>query len=162
MEVALLHSSQIEPVLWARRRGRSRRYGDQFDDRTGYDPREVNRLFASLNQVVTRTRAWARFMGSAPRIKERQATGHALWRRPEGRDRAAHQGKASIPIVRLRPMISPSSATTGSGYGLRFFAVAKEPAGASRSGRRSYANFYLAKLERLTAHSDERQTRSTT
>ena len=66
---------QIEPVIWATKEE------DDADDMAtkymmeqGYDPREVQRLFNSLNQVVTAdSRMGLGFMGSAPRVKQRQA-----------------------------------------------------------------------------------------
>jgi predicted Zn-dependent protease len=156
---------QIEPVLWASKEE------DDADDMSinlmieqGYDPREVNRLFASLNQVVTAdSRMGLGFMGSAPRIKERQAHLDTLF----GGDLKAEielrvKGKGFNPnSPDFGPMISSVKRDNGilaMDYDL--FAVAKRNLQGAVSERPDdpYANFYLAKLERLTARTpDERQ-----
>jgi len=156
---------QIEPVLWASKEE------DDADDMSinlmiqqGYDPREVNRLFASLNQVVTAdSRMGLGFMGSAPRIKERQAHLDSLF----GGDLKAEielrvKGKGFNPnSPDFGPMISSVKRDNGilaMDYDL--FAVAKRNLQGAVSERPDdpYANFYLAKLERLTARTpDERQ-----
>lgn len=156
---------QIEPVLWASKEE------DEADDMAinlmieqGYDPREVNRLFASLNQVVTAdSRMGLGFMGSAPRIKERQAHLDTLF----GGDLKAEielrtKGKGfNSNSPDFGPMISSVKRDNGilaMDYDL--FAVAKRNLQGAVSERPDdpYANFYLAKLERLTARTpDERQ-----
>ena len=156
---------QIEPVLWASKEE------DDADDMSinlmieqGYDPREVNRLFASLNQVVTAdSRMGLGFMGSAPRIKERQAHLDTLF----GGDLKAEielrtKGKGfNSNSPDFGPMISSVKRDNGilaMDYDL--FAVAKRNLQGAVSERPDdpYANFYLAKLERLTARTpDERQ-----
>jgi predicted Zn-dependent protease len=156
---------QIEPVLWASREE------DDADDMAlnlmleqGYDPREVNRLFASLNQVVTAdSRMGLGFMGSAPRIKERQAHLDSLF---NGQLKAAIEmrtkGKGFNPNTPdFGPMISSVKRDNGilaMDYDL--FAVAKRNLQGAVADRPDdpYANFYLAKLERLTARTPgERQ-----
>jgi len=156
---------QIEPVLWASKEE------DDADDmainlmiQQGYDPRDVNRLFASLNQVVTAdSRMGLGFMGSAPRIKERQAHLDSLF----GGDLKAEielrvKGKGFNPNgPDFGPMVSSVKRDNGilaMDYDL--FAVAKRNLEGAVSDRPDdpYANFYLAKLERLTARTpDERQ-----
>jgi predicted Zn-dependent protease len=156
---------QIEPVLWASKEE------DDADDMAlnlmieqGYDPRDVNRLFASLNQVVTAdSRMGLGFMGSAPRIKERQAHLDALF----GGDLKAEielrvKGKGfNSNGPDFGPMVSSVKRDNGilaMDYDL--FAVAKRNLEGAVSERPDdpYANFYLAKLERLTARTaDERQ-----
>jgi predicted Zn-dependent protease len=156
---------QIEPVLWASKEE------DDADDmainlmiQQGYDPRDVNRLFASLNQVVTAdSRMGLGFMGSAPRIKERQAHLDSLF----GGDLKAEielrvKGKGFNPnSPDFGPMVSSVKRDNGilaMDYDL--FAVAKRNLEGAVSDRPDdpYANFYLAKLERLTARTPgERQ-----
>jgi predicted Zn-dependent protease len=156
---------QIEPVLWASKEE------DDADDmainlmiQQGYDPRDVNRLFASLNQVVTAdSRMGLGFMGSAPRIKERQAHLDSLF----GGDLKAEielrvKGKGFNPnSPDFGPMVSSVKRDNGilaMDYDL--FAVAKRNLEGAVSDRPDdpYASFYLAKLERLTARTpDERQ-----
>jgi len=153
---------QLEPVLWASKEE------DDADDMAvnlmieqGYDPRDVNRLFASLNQVVTAdSRMGLGFMGSAPRIKERQAHLDTLFN---------GQLKAEIELRTkgngfnpngpdFGPMISSVKRDNGilaMDYDL--FAVAKRNLDGAVADRPNdpYANFYLAKLERLTARTPE-------
>jgi predicted Zn-dependent protease len=156
---------QIEPVLWASKEE------DDADDMAlnlmieqGYDPRDINRLFASLNQVVTAdSRMGLGFMGSAPRIKERQAHLDTLF----GGDLKAEielrtKGKGfNSNSPDFGPMISSVKRDNGilaMDYDL--FAVAKRNLEGAVSERPDdpYASFYLAKLERLTARTpDERQ-----
>ena len=156
---------QIEPVLWASKEE------DDADDMSinlmiqqGYDPREVNRLFASLNQVVTAdSRMGLGFMGSAPRIKERQAHLDTLFGgdlKAEIELRVKGSGfNSNSPD--FGPMISSVKRDNGilaMDYDL--FAVAKRNLQGAVSERPDdpYAHFYLAKLERLTARTpDERQ-----
>ena len=156
---------QIEPVLWASKEE------DDADDMAvnlmleqGYDPREVNRLFASLNQVVTAdSRMGLGFMGSAPRIKERQAHLNAL---------LGGELKAEIELRTKGKGFSPNSPDFGPtissvkrdngilAMDYDLFAVAKRNLLSAVTDRPDdpYANFYLAKLERLTARTpDERQ-----
>jgi predicted Zn-dependent protease len=156
---------QIEPVLWASKEE------DDADDMAinlmieqGYDPRDINRLFASLNQVVTAdSRMGLGFMGSAPRIKERQAHLDSLF----GGDL-----KAEIEL-RVKgngfnsnsPDFGPMSSSVKRDNGILamdydLFAVAKRNLDGAVAERPDdpYASFYLAKLERLTARTpNERQ-----
>jgi len=153
---------QIEPVLWASKEE------DDADDMAlnlmveqGYDPREVNRLFASLNQVVTAdSRMGLGFMGSAPRIKERQAHLDTLFNgQLKAEIELRTKGKGFNPnSPDFGPMISSVKRDNGilaMDYDL--FAVAKRNLEGAVSDRPDdpYANFYLAKLERLTARTPE-------
>jgi predicted Zn-dependent protease len=156
---------QIEPVLWASKEE------DDADDMAvnlmleqGYDPRDVNRLFSQLNQVVTAdSRMGLGFMGSAPRIKERQAHLDALLGgelKAEIELRTKGKGfNSNTPD--FGPMISSVKRDNGilaMDYDL--FAVAKRNLQGAVTDRPDdpYANFYLAKLERMTARTnDERQ-----
>ncbi len=153
---------QIEPVEWATREE------DDSDDMAinlmiaqGYDPRDVNRLFTSLNQVVTAdSRMGLGFMGSAPRIKERQAHLDSLFNgnlKAEIELRTKGKGfNANSPD--FGPMISSVKRDNGilsMDYDL--FAVAKRNLQGAAQDRPDdpYAQFYLAKLERLTARTPE-------
>jgi predicted Zn-dependent protease len=153
---------QIEPVLWASKEE------DDADDMAlnlmveqGYDPREVNRLFASLNQVVTAdSRMGLGFMGSAPRIKERQAHLDTLFNgQLKAEIELRTKGKGFNPNgPDFGPMISSVKRDNGilaMDYDL--FAVAKRNLEGAVADRPDdpYANFYLAKLERLTARTQE-------
>jgi len=153
---------QIEPVLWASKEE------DDADDMAvnlmleqGYDPREVNRLFASLNQVVTAdSRMGLGFMGSAPRIKQRQTHLDAL---------LGGELKAEIELRTKGKGFSPNSPDFGPtissvkrdngilAMDYDLFAVAKRNLQGAVTERPDdpYASFYLAKLERLTARTPE-------
>jgi hypothetical protein len=71
---------QLEPVIWGTKEE------DDADDlavhlmlEQGYDPRDVLHLFTTLNQVVSAdSRMGLGFMGSAPRVKGREAHLNAL------------------------------------------------------------------------------------
>jgi hypothetical protein len=153
---------QIEPVEWATREE------DDSDDMAinlmieqGYDPRDVNHLFASLNQVVTAdSRMGLGFMGSAPRIKERQAHLDSLFNgNLKAEIEMRSKGKGFNPSSPdFGPMISSVKRDNGilsMDYDL--FAVAKRNLQGAVEERPDdpYAQFYLAKLERLTARTPE-------
>lgn len=156
---------QIEPVEW-----RSKEDDDADELATkymmdaGYDPRDVQRLFNSLNQIVSvDSRMGLGFMGSAPRVKDRAAHLEQLLNgelHAEIEMRAKGKGfKSNGPD--FAPMISALQRDNGilaMDYDL--FAVAKRNLQSAVEQRPddSYAHFYLAKLERLTARTpDERQ-----
>lgn len=155
---------QIEPVLWGTKEE------DDADDLAtrmmldqGYDPREVLHLFTTLNQVVTTdSRMGLGFMGSAPRVKGREARLKALLDgelKAEIEMRSKGKGFSSNG-----PDFVPSVAAVKRDNGILsmdfdLFAIAKrnlQGAAAQLPGDAS-AHFYLAKLERLTARTaDER------
>ncbi|HVN93528.1 MAG TPA: M48 family metalloprotease [Terracidiphilus sp.] len=153
---------QIEPVLWASKEE------DDADDmavnlmlQQGYDPREVARLFASLNQVVTAdSRMGLGFMGSAPRIKERQAHLDTLLNgQLKAEIELRTKGKGFNPNS---PDFGPTVSSVKRDNGILsmdydLFAVAKRNLLGAVADRPDdpYANFYLAKLERLTARTPE-------
>ncbi|MFZ0336498.1 MAG: M48 family metalloprotease [Terracidiphilus sp.] len=156
---------QIEPVIWE---GREE---DDADDMAmhlmleqGYDPRQIEHLFTTLNQVVTAdSRMGLGFMGSAPRVKGREAHLNALLNgqlKAEVELRA--KGKGFNPDD---PDFTPMVASVRRDNGILamdydLFAVAKRNLESAVSQRPddASAHFYLAKLERLTARTPgERQ-----
>lgn len=156
---------QIEPVIWGTKEE------DDADDMAvhlmidqGYDPRQVQHLFTTLNQVVTAdARMGLGFMGSAPRVKGREAHLNMLIGGPlKAEIELRTKGKGFNPnSPDFPPMVASVRRDNGilaMDYDL--FAVAKrnlENAVAQRPDDAS-AHFYLAKLERLTARSPaERQ-----
>jgi len=153
---------QIEPVLWASREE------DDADDMAvnmmleqGYDPRQASHLFATLNQVVTAdSRMGLGFMGSAPRVKGRQAHLDSLFNGQlkaeiELRTKGKGFNANSADFV---PMISSVKRDNGIlSMDFDLFAVAKRNLQGAVEERPDdpYAHFYLAKLERLTARAPE-------
>ncbi len=153
---------QIEPVLWA-----SKEEDDADDLATrlmldqGYDPRQVSHLFATLNQVVTTdSRMGLGFMGSAPRVKERQARLDTLLNGPlKAEIEMRSKGKGFNPND---PNFVPTVASVRRDNGILamdfdLFAVAKRNLQSAVQQRPddASAHFYLAKLERLTARTPE-------
>ena len=153
---------QIEPVIWAtREEDDADELATKYMLDQGYDPREVQRLFATLNQVVTTdSRMGLGFMGSAPRVKQR---GDRLQQLLNGELKAEiemrSKGKGFSPSgPDFVPMISAVKRDNGilaMDYDL--FAVAKMNLQGALQQRPddAYAHFYLAKLERLTARTPE-------
>jgi hypothetical protein len=153
---------QIEPVLWASKEE------DDADDMAvnmmleqGYDPRQASHLFATLNQVVAAdSRMGLGFMGSAPRVKGRQAHLDALL---NGQLKAGIElrtkGKGfNANSADFAPMISSVKRDNGIlSMDFDLFAVAKRNLQGPVGDRPDdpYAHFYLAKLERLTARTPE-------
>jgi predicted Zn-dependent protease len=156
---------QLEPVIWGTKEE------DDADDMAmhlmleqGYDPRQVEHLFTTLNQVVTAdSRMGLGFMGSAPRVKGREAHLNALLNgqlKAEVELRA--KGKGFNPDD---PNFTPTVAAVRRDNGILamdydLFAVAKRNLESAVSQRPddASAHFYLAKLERLTARTPgERQ-----
>jgi predicted Zn-dependent protease len=153
---------QIEPVIWGTKEE------DDADDMAvhlmidqGYDPRDVEHLFTTLNQVVsTDSRMGLGFMGSAPRVKGREAHLETLINGMlKAEIEMRTKGKGFNPnSPDFTPMVSAVRRDNGilaMDYDL--FAVARrnlENAIAQRPDDAS-AHFYLAKLERLTARSPE-------
>jgi predicted Zn-dependent protease len=153
---------QLEPVIWA---GKEE---DDADDMAvhlmleqGYDPRQIEHLFNTLNQVVTAdSRMGLGFMGSAPRIKGREAHLQTLLNGMLKADiELRGKGQGFNPNS---PDFTPMVASVRRDNGILamdfdLFAVAKrnlENAVAQRPDDAS-AHFYLAKLERLTARTPE-------
>lgn len=156
---------QLEPVIWGTKEE------DDADDMAmhlmleqGYDPRQIEHLFTTLNQVVTAdSRMGLGFMGSAPRVKGREAHLNALLNsqlKAEVELRA--KGKGFNPDD---PGFAPMVASVRRDNGILamdfdLFAVAKRNLESAVSQRPddASAHFYLAKLERLTARTPgERQ-----
>jgi predicted Zn-dependent protease len=153
---------QLEPVIWGTHEE------DDADDMAvhlmleqGYDPRQIEHLFNTLNQVVTAdSRMGLGFMGSAPRIKGREAHLQTLLNGMLKADielRAKGQGfNPNSPD--FTPMVASVRRDNGIlAMDFDLFAVAKrnlENAIAQRPDDAS-AHFYLAKLERLTARTPE-------
>jgi predicted Zn-dependent protease len=153
---------QLEPVIWGTKEE------DDADDMAvhlmleqGYDPRQVEHLFTTLNQVVTAdSRMGLGFMGSAPRVKGREAHLQALLNGMLKADiELRSKGQGFTPNS---PDFTPMVASVRRDNGILamdfdLFAVAKrnlENAVSQRPDDAS-AHFYLAKLERLTARSPE-------
>ena len=153
---------QLEPVIWGNKEE------DDADDMAvhlmleqGYDPRQVEHLFTTLNQVVTAdSRMGLGFMGSAPRVKGREAHLQALLNGMLKADiELRSKGQGFTPNS---PDFTPMVASVRRDNGILamdfdLFAVAKrnlENAVSQRPDDAS-AHFYLAKLERLTARSPE-------
>jgi hypothetical protein len=153
---------QLEPVIWGSKEE------DDADDMAvhlmleqGYDPRQVEHLFTTLNQVVTAdSRMGLGFMGSAPRVKGREAHLQALLNGMLKADiELRSKGQGFTPNS---PDFTPMVASVRRDNGILamdfdLFAVAKrnlENAVSQRPDDAS-AHFYLAKLERLTARTPE-------
>jgi predicted Zn-dependent protease len=153
---------QIEPVIWGTHEE------DDADDMAvhlmleqGYDPRQIEHLFNTLNQVVTAdSRMGLGFMGSAPRIKGREAHLQTLLNGMLKADiELRGKGEGFNPNS---PDFTPMVASVRRDNGILamdfdLFAVARrnlENAIAQRPDDAS-AHFYLAKLERLTARTPE-------
>jgi predicted Zn-dependent protease len=153
---------QLEPVIWA---GKEE---DDADDMAvhlmleqGYDPRQIEHLFNTLNQVVTAdSRMGLGFMGSAPRIKGRESHLQTLLNGMLKADiELRTKGQGFNPNS---PDFTPMVASVRRDNGILamdfdLFAVAKrnlENAIAQRPDDAS-AHFYLAKLERQTARTPE-------
>jgi cell division septation protein DedD len=153
---------QLEPVIWGTKEE------DDADDMAvhlmleqGYDPRQIEHLFNTLNQVVTAdSRMGLGFMGSAPRVKGREAHLQTLLNGMLKADielRSKGQGfKPNSPD--FTPMVASVRRDNGIlAMDFDLFAVAKrnlENAVSQRPDDAS-AHFYLAKLERLTARTPE-------
>jgi predicted Zn-dependent protease len=156
---------QIEPVLWG-----SKEEDDADDMATrmmldqGYNPREVFLLFTTLNQVVTTdSRMGLGFMGSAPRVKGREARLKTL---------VDSELKAEIEMRTKGkgfnsngPDFVPSVASVKRDNGILsmdfdLFAIAKRnlEGAVSQLPNDASAYFYLAKLERLTARTPDERT----
>jgi predicted Zn-dependent protease len=153
---------QLEPVIWGTKEE------DDADDMAvhlmleqGYDPRDVLHLFTTLNQVVSAdSRMGLGFMGSAPRVKGREAHLNALLNGMLKADielRSKGQGfRPNSPD--FRPMVASVRRDNGIlAMDFDLFAVAKRNLESAVSQRPddASAHFYLAKLERLTARSPE-------
>lgn len=155
---------QIEPVVWAtREEDEADELATKYMLDAGYDPRQVQRLFNSLMQMVTvDSRMGLGFMGSAPHVKERAARLQQLLNgelKAEIEMRSKGNGfKSNGPD--FDPMISAIDRDNGilaMDYDL--FAVAKRNLETAIQQRPddAYAHFYLAKLERLTARTPEQR-----
>lgn len=153
---------QIEPVLWAsKEEDDADELATKYMIEQGYDPRQAQRLFDSLNQMTTvDSRMGLGFMGSAPRIKEREAR---LTQLLNGELKAEIEMKSKgngfradgadfVPIV---SSVKRDNGILSMDYDL--FAVAKRNLEGAIQDRPddAYAHFYLAKLERLTARTPE-------
>ncbi len=153
---------QLEPVIWGTHEE------DDADDMAvhlmleqGFDPRQIEHLFNTLNQVVTAdSRMGLGFMGSAPRIKGREAHLQTLLNGMLKADiELRSKGQGFNPNS---PDFTPMVASVRRDNGILamdfdLFAVAKrnlENAVSQRPDDAS-AHFYLAKLERLTARTPE-------
>jgi predicted Zn-dependent protease len=156
---------QLEPVIWATKEE------DDADDMAlrlmldqGYDPREVAHLFISLNQIVTAdSRMGLGFMGSAPRIKERQARLQTLINGPlhaeiDSRVKGKGFNPSGADFVPTVSSVRRDNGILAMDYDL--FVVAKHNLDNAVKQRPDdpSAHFYLAKLERQTARTPaERQ-----
>jgi len=156
---------QLEPVIWGTKEE------DDADDMAmhllleeGYDPREIDHLFTTLNQVVTAdSRMGLGFMGSAPRVKGREAHLETLISGPlkaeiELRVKGKGFNPASPDFTPIVAAVRRDNGILAMDYDL--FAVAKRNLESAVSQRPddASAHFYLAKLERLTARTPgERQ-----
>src|SRR5208282_2078448 len=153
---------QLEPVIWGSKEE------DDADDvavhlmlEQGFDPRQIEHLFDTLNQVVTAdSRMGLGFMGSAPRVKGREAHLQTLLNGMLKADiELRSKGQGFNPNS---PDFTPMVASVRRDNGILamdfdLFAVAKrnlEDAISQRPDDAS-AHFYLAKLERLTARTPE-------
>ena len=153
---------QLEPVIWGSKEE------DDADDMAvhlmleqGYDPRQIEHLFNTLNQVVTAdSRMGLGFMGSEPRVKGREAHLQTLLNGVLKADiELRSKGQGFNPNS---PDFTPMVASVRRDNGILamdfdLFAVARrnlENAIAQRPDDAS-AHFYLAKLERLTARTPE-------
>ncbi len=153
---------QIEPVLWAsKEEDDADELATKYMMEQGYDPRQAQRLFDALNQMTTvDSRMGLGFMGSAPRIKEREARLQQLL---NGELKAEIEMKSKGNGFKsdgsdFVPMVSAIKRDNGilsMDYDL--FAVAKRNLEGAVQDRPddAYAHFYLAKLERLTARTPE-------
>jgi predicted Zn-dependent protease len=156
---------QLEPVIWGTKEE------DDADDlavhlmlEQGYDPRDVEHLFTTLNQVVTAdSRMGLGFMGSAPRVKGREAHLNAMLNGPlKAEIELRSKGQGFNPNS---PDFTPMVASVRRDNGILamdfdLFAVAKRnlESAVSQRPEDASAHFYLAKLERLTARTPgERQ-----
>ncbi len=153
---------QIEPVKW------STKEDDDADElatkymmEAGYDPRDAQRLFNSLNQMVTAdSRMGLGFMGSAPRLKQRQARldqllNGELHAEIEMRTKGSGFKSSGPDFAPMTASIERDNGILAMDYDL--FAVAKRNLQSAVEQRPDdgYAHFYLAKLERLTARTPE-------
>ena len=156
---------QIEPVVWAsKEEDDADELATKYMIEQGYDPRQAQRLFDALNQMTTvDSRMGLGFMGSAPRIKEREARLQQLL---NGELKAEIEMKSKGNGFKpdgsdFVPMISSTKRDNGIlSMDFDLFAVAKRNLEGAIQDRPddAYAHFYLAKLERLTARTpDERQ-----
>jgi len=153
---------QLEPVIWGTKEE------DDADDMAvhlmleqRFDPRQIEHLFTTLNQVVTAdSRMGLGFMGSAPRVKGRDAHLQTLLNGMLKADiELRTKGQGFNPNS---PDFTPMVASVRRDNGILamdfdLFAVAKrnlENAVSQRPDDAS-AHFYLAKLERLTARTPE-------
>ncbi len=156
---------QIEPVLWANKEEDD---ADEMASRLvldqGYDLREAMHLFSSLNEIVTAdSRMGLGFMGSAPRIKARQAYLQSQINGPlhaeiDSRLKGKGFNSNSPDFLPTVSSVRRDNGILAMDYDL--FAVAKHNLDAAVTERPDdpMAHFYLAKLERLTARSPaERQ-----
>ena len=153
---------QLEPVIWGTKEE------DDADDMAvhlmleqGYDLRDVLHLFTTLNQVVTAdSRMGLGFMGSAPRVKGREAHLQTLLNGMLKADiELRGKGQGFNPNS---PDFTPMVASVRRDNGILamdfdLFAVARRNLGNAVSQRPddASAHFYLAKLERLTARTPE-------
>jgi predicted Zn-dependent protease len=153
---------QIEPVKWSsKEEDDADELATKYMMEAGYDPREANRLFNSLNQVVTvDSRMGLGFMGSAPRLKQRQARLEQLL---NGELHAEIEMKTRGSGFKSNgPEFAPMVASIQRDNGILamdfdLFAVAKRNLQAAVDQRSddAYAHFYLARIERLTARTPE-------
>jgi predicted Zn-dependent protease len=153
---------QLEPVIWGTHEE------DDADDMAvhlmleqGYDPRQIEHLFNTLNQVVTAdSRMGLGFMGSAPRVKGRDAHLQSLLNGMLKADiELRSKGQGFNPNS---PDFTPMVASVRRDNGILamdfdLFAVATRNLESAISQRPddASAHFYLAKLERLTARTPE-------
>ena len=156
---------QINPVVWdSKEEDESDEMAAKYMLDQGYDLREVMHLFASLNAVTSAdSRMGLGFMGSAPRIKERQARMQALI---SGQLKAEIDGRAKgSGFTKNSPDFAPTVSAVKRDNGILamdfdLFAIAKRNLDGAVKDLPDdpYAHFYLAKLERMTARTaGERQ-----
>lgn len=153
---------QIEPVKWGtKEEDDADELATKYMMEAGYDPRDVQRLFNSLNQMVTAdSRMGLGFMGSAPRLKQRQARleqllNGELHAEIEMRTKGTGFKSNGPDFAPMTAAIERDNGILAMDYDL--FAVAKRNLQSAVEQRPddAYAHFYLAKLERLTARTPE-------
>lgn len=153
---------QIEPVIWGtREEDDADELATKYMLDQGYDPREVQHLFATLNQVVTTdSRMGLGFMGSAPRVKQRgdrlqQLLNGELKAEIEMRSKGKGFSASGPDFVPMISAVKRDNGILAMDYDL--FAVAKMNLQSALQQRPddAYAHFYLAKLERQTARTPE-------
>lgn len=153
---------QIEPVKWAsKEEDDADELATKYMMEAGYDPRDVKRLFNSLNQVVTAdSRMGLGFMGSAPRLKQREARldqllNGELHAEIEMRTKGTGFKPNGPDFAPMLAAVQRDNGILSMDYDLLAVAKRNLQAAVEQRPDDAYAHFYLAKLERLTARTPE-------